>query len=326
MNKLVFVTGASGFLGTHVLGELGKRGYDIIGFASSHLDLTKEYLDPQFFQNFEDKIDRVSYIIHLAAICGGIGANRKAPAEFFENNVRMSLNVLNYWKNVAPYNQGITPKLVCLGSVCSYPKHCPVPFKEEDIWNGYPEETNAPYGIAKRMMMEQVKTYRQQYNLPGIFLIPVNLYGEWDHFGLENSHVIPALIRKFYEAKLIGQDVVEVWGTGEACREFLYAGDAAKGIVDAMEKYDGGEPVNLGTGKEIKLRELIHLVAKKVDYTGKIEWNTSMPDGQPRRCLDVSKAEKYFGFKASTSLSDGLDKTIEWYITNRENILKRGEI
>ena len=323
----VLVTGASGFLGQHIMAELAGRGYDAFGLGVEDIDLTQEGLNN--FMIFEEgqtgRLDVVTHVIHLAAVCGGIGANRKSPGKFFEKNARISMNVLNSWRDISRLT-GKNIKLVCLGSVCSYPKHCPVPFKEEDIWNGYPEETNAPYGIAKRMMMEQMKAYKQQYGLSGAFLIPVNLYGPHDHFGLENSHVIPALIRKFHEAKLKGEKSVEVWGTGKACREFLYAGDAAKGIIDAMEKYDGDEPVNLGTGNEISLMDLVHKVRKKVDFNGDVEWNMTMPDGQPRRCLDVSKAAEYFGFTAKTSLDEGLDKTIEWYISNREEILLKGEI
>lgn len=323
MSNRVLVTGASGFLGHYVMEELKNRNYKVVGLSSMDANLIEGSscgLDYYLYSK-EDGVP-VDYIIHLAAVCGGIGANRKAPATFFDSNVRMSLSVLDKWRSANKFGNS---KLVCLGSVCSYPEHCPIPFKEEDIWNGYPEKTNAAYGLAKRMMMEQMKTYKQQYGLPGIFLIPVNLYGPNDHFDLENSHVIPALIRKFYEAKISGQ-CVEVWGTGEAYREFLYVADAARGIVDAMEKYEGDEPVNLGTGNEIMLKDLVFLIAKKVDFTGKIEWNTKMPDGQPRRCLDVSKAEKYFGFKAQTTLDDGIDKTIDWYIANREQILLKGEI
>jgi GDP-L-fucose synthase len=322
----ILVTGSSGFLGKYVMSELNSRGYDTIGLNSTDVNLTHEGLNNfLIFEDRHNRLDVVSHIIHLAAFCGGIGINKKKPAEFFEKNVLINMNVLNSWRDVSQLtNRKI--KLICVGSVCSYPKHCSVPFKEEDIWKGYPEETNASYGLAKRMMMEQMRAYKEQYGLSGIFLIPVNLFGPHDHFDLENSHVIPALIRKFHEAKLENKNSVEIWGTGKACREFLYAGEAARGIVGAMEKYDGDEPINLGTGDEISIEDLVNMIRKKVDFNGDIEWNTSMPDGQPRRCLDVSKSLKYFGFRSNISLNEGLDKTIEWYITNREEILLKGDI
>lgn len=323
---VVLITGSSGFLGKHVMDELERKGHKIKAMSSKDVDLTVSGLDNFILNSENEYLNSVEYILHLSAICGGIGANRKRPATFLEDNIKMSLNVFSSWKFATDISTSVNPKLICLGSVCSYPKFTEIPFREENIWNGYPEETNAPYGIAKRVMMEQMKAYRKQYNMNGIFLIPVNLYGPNDHFGLEDSHVIPALIRKFYDARVNGDDVVELWGTGEACREFLYVKDAAKAIVLAMEKYSGEEPVNIGTGNEIKIKDLAYLIAKKVDYRGKIEFNTNMPDGQPRRCLDVSKAEEYFGFKAETSLDEGLEETIKWYAENRVSILAKGEV
>lgn len=268
----------------------------------------------------------IPYIIHLAAKCGGIGANRKSPATFMEDNLRMTLNVFESWKYVSELvGKNNQLKLVCLGSVCSYPEHCPVPFKEKDIWEGYPEKTNAPYGIAKKVMMELMTAYRKQYGLRGVFLIPVNLYGQCDHFDLENSHVIPALIRKFYEAKLNDESAVHLWGTGSASREFLYVKDAAKGIVDAMVNYEGDQPVNLGTGMEITIRALAELIRDLIGYEGTLHWDTTMPDGQPRRCLDVSRAKKCFGFEAKTNFKDGLAETIDWYKNHRKEILKESQ-
>lgn len=323
MTDKVLVTGASGFLGHWVMEELRKRRLDPIGLNTKDTNLIHENLNNYVLYEENGVPKVIPYIIHLAAKCGGIGANRKSPASFMEDNLRMTLNVFESWKYISNMTKRENrPKLVCLGSVCSYPKYCPVPFKEKDLWNGYPEETNAGYGLAKKIMMELMLAYKKQYGFRGIFLIPVNLYGPHDHFDLENSHVIPALIRKFYEAKENNESVVSLWGTGSASREFLYVKDAAKAIVDAMLKYEGDQPVNLGTGREITIKALAETIRDLIEYKGVIHWDSAMPDGQPRRCLDTSRAEKCFGFKAKTDFKDGLAETIEWYVKHREKILK----
>lgn len=313
----ILITGGTGFLGTNLQKELESRGHEVTVFGRD-LNLSSLQATIGKFRGANPEI-----IIHAAAVCGGIGANRKKPGTFFAENARMNLNAVDAASILAEF--GMIKKFVGLGSVCSYPKHTPVPFKEEELWNGYPEETNAPYGIAKKLLMMHIQTYREQYGFPGVFLIPVNLYGPHDHFGLENSHVIPALIRKFDYAKENGSDV-ELWGTGSASREFLYVKDAARGIAFAAETYDGPEPVNLGAGFEITIKDLAELIAKLIGFTGVINWNTEMPDGQPRRCLDVSRAEQYFGFKANTPFEQGLKETIEWYKENKDSILAKGEL
>ena len=253
----------------------------------------------------------VDVVIHLAARVGGSGANRAHPAEFFYDNLMMSVPLLHEsWK------AGVG-KFVAIGTVCAYPKYTPVPFKEEDLWNGYPEETNAPYGLAKKMLLVQSQAYRQQYGFNAIFLLPVNLYGPRDNFDLESSHVIPALIRKCIDAKARENDHIVVWGTGKPTREFLYVEDAAEGILLATERYKGSEPVNLGSGMEISIKDLVHLIARLTGFEGEIVWDTSKPDGQPRRCLDTSKAGRLFGVQANTSLMDGLRRTIAWYEANK---------
>lgn len=246
-------------------------------------------------------------VIHLAARVGGIGANRAHPGEFFYDNLMMGVQMMEVGRKI-----GIE-KFVAIGTICAYPKFTPVPFNEEDLWNGYPEETNAPYGLAKKMLLVQAQAYRQQYNFNAIYLLPVNLYGPRDNFDLETSHVIPAIIRKCIEAKTKDKREITVWGTGNPTREFLYVEDAAEGILLAAEKYDKFEPVNLGAGLEISISDLIMLIAGFTEFSGKIVWDTSKPDGQPRRCLDTCRAEKEFGFKANTSLQEGLQKTIEWF-------------
>jgi GDP-L-fucose synthase len=313
----ILITGGTGFLGTSLQAELRKRGHEVVALGRD-LDLSSLQTTLGKF-----RFENPNVIIHAAALCGGIGANREQPGTFFAENARMNLNAVDA-ANILMI-QGNLRKFVGLGSVCLYPKFTPVPFKEEDLWNGYPEETNAPYGMAKKMLMMQIQTYREEWGFPGIFLIPTNLYGPYDHFGLKSSHVIPALIRKFEHAKTTGSSV-ELWGTGTASREFLYVKDAAIGIAEATERYDSLEPINLGAGFEITIKDLAELIAKLIGYDGEIKWNTSMPDGQPRRCLDVSRAEKYFGFKATTPFEDGLKKTIDWYIKNKEYVLAKGDV
>ena len=302
--KKVLITGSKGFLGRHVVKRL-KDDYELLTPSSSELnvgdiDALHDYISS----------NGPSVIIHLAAVCGGIGANQESPADFFMENSLMSLNILSA---SSYYN---IEKLVTLGSVCSYPKFTPVPFKEEDLWNGYPEETNAPYGIAKKNLLVGCQAYHQQYGRNFIHLIPVNMYGEYDNFNPNSSHVIPALLKKFIEAKESGERSVEVWGDGSASREFLYAGDCAEAIHLALEGYDSPEPVNIGTGKEISIKDLVYLLRDIVGFDGEIVFDPSKPNGQPRRCLDTSKAEKEFGFKASTPLREGLDKTYNWYINS----------
>ena len=302
--KKVLITGSKGFLGRHVVKRL-KDDYELLTPSSSELNVG----DIDDLHNYISS-NGPSVIIHLAAVCGGIGANQESPADFFMENSLMSLNILSA---SSYYN---IEKLVTLGSVCSYPKFTPVPFKEEDLWNGYPEETNAPYGIAKKNLLVGCQAYHQQYARNFIHLIPVNMYGEHDNFNPNSSHVIPALLKKFIEAKESGERSVEVWGDGSASREFLYAGDCAEAIHLALEGYDSPEPVNIGTGKEISIKDLVYLLRDIVGFDGEIVFDPSKPNGQPRRCLDTSKAEKEFGFKASTPLREGLDKTYNWYISS----------
>jgi len=255
---------------------------------------------------YEDS--RPDIVIHLAAAVGGIGANRKHPARFFYDTAIMGMLMIEHARR---FN---VEKFLSIGTVCSYPKFSPTPFREENLWEGYPEETNAPYGLAKKMLLVQLQAYRQEYNFPGIYLIPVNLYGPRDNFDLESSHVIPALIRKFLEARASGSPAVSVWGSGNATREFLYVEDAAEAIALAAEKYSKAEPVNLGSGQEISIYKLAHLIQELTGYQGAIEWDSSKPDGQPRRFLDTSRAEKEFGWQAKTDFREGLQRTIQWYV------------
>lgn len=306
-NKKILVTGGGGFLGRHVVERLLSLGVpedNIFIPRSSEFDLRR-------LEDCKKVVDGKNLVIHLAAKVGGIGFNQEKPAELFYDNVIMGAQMID-----SAYRAGVE-KFVGLGTICSYPKFAPVPFKEEDLWNGYPEETNAPYGLAKRSLLVQAQAYRKQYGFNAIFLFPVNLYGPGDSFDSLKAHVIPALIKKIYEAKKSGSDFVEAWGTGKPTREFLYVKDAAEGIVLAAEKYDKPEPVNLGTGKEISIRDLVALICRLMDFKGEIKWNTSKPDGQPRRLLDVSRAEREFGFKAKTDFEEGLKSTIEWYIANQ---------
>lgn len=305
-DKKILVTGGAGFLGTHVVEELKNRGVqDIFVPRSKEYDLRLLDDVQKLLSNTKPQI-----VIHLAARVGGIGANRAHPAEFFYDNLMMGVQLLHEsWK------AGVE-KFVSIGTVCAYPKYTPVPFKEEDLWNGYPEETNAPYGLAKKMLLVQGQSYRQQYGFNAIYLLPVNLYGPGDNFDPESSHVIPALIRKFIEAKERGDQEVVVWGTGKATREFLYVEDAARGIVLATEKYNKPDPVNIGSSFEISIKDLTQLIKDIIGFHGKIVWDTSKPDGQPRRKLDTTRAEKEFGFKSTTTFEDGLKKTIDWYVKN----------
>lgn len=305
--KRVTVTGGAGFLGFHLVEKLRSHGADLIQVPRSGVyDLRRLDAIQRLLRDAKPDI-----VIHLAARVGGIGANRGHPAEFFYDNLMMSCQLLH-----ESWRTGVK-KFVAIGTVCAYPKYTLVPFKEEDLWNGYPEETNAPYGLAKKMLLVQSQAYRAQYGFNSIFLLPVNLYGPGDNFDLASSHVIPALIRKCLEAKEKNQGKINVWGTGAPTREFLYVDDAAEGIVMAAERYDGGEPVNLGSGTEITIKDLLNLIAKLTGFDGSIEWDTTKPDGQPRRSLETSKAKKLFGFKAKTELEDGLRKTIEYYIRKR---------
>jgi len=303
-NKRVLVTGARGFVGQHLMQALDKHGVeDIIAPPRQIYDLRLRRSVKALFLQFRPQV-----VFHLAAICGGIGANREQPAKFFYDNLKMGMEVMD-----EAYETGVE-KFVQVGSVCSYPKYTPVPFKESDLWNGYPEETNAPYGIAKKALLTMSQAYRQQYGFNSIYLIPVNLYGPGgDNFHLNTSHVIPALIRQMVSAKKSGTDIT-LWGTGAASREFLYVDDCARGLIQAAERYDGIEPVNLGVGEEITIRDLATVIARLVGYEGKINYDPSKPDGQPRRCLDTSRAEDLFGFKATTTLEEGLKATIENYI------------
>ena len=301
--RRVCVTGGAGFLGSFVVAKLKARGAEIYVPTIEEYDLTKMDSIKRMYDT-----SRPDLVIHLAAQVGGIGANREHPAEFFYNNLMMGVQLIH-----EAYERKIE-KFLALGTICAYPKFTPVPFKEENLWEGYPEETNAPYGLAKKMLLVQSQAYRQQYGYNSIFLMPVNLYGPRDNFNPESSHVIPALIRKCLEAKNAGHDSIEVWGDGSPTREFLYVEDAAEGILLAAEKYNGSEPVNLGSGMEISIKDLVTLIAKLTGFQGKIVWNTSKPNGQPRRRLDVSRAEKEFGFKAKVNFEEGLRQTIDWYI------------
>jgi GDP-L-fucose synthase len=303
-DKKILLTGGSGFLGSHIVENLvSKRGVKRSQISTpSH----KEY-DLRVWSNCQKVVKNVDIVIHLAARVGGIGFNQKNPGTLFYDNILMGVQIIE-----AARVEGVQ-KFVEVGTVCAYPKFTPIPFKEDDLWSGYPEETNAPYGIAKKALLVMAQAYRQQYGMNIIYLLPVNLYGPGDNFDLESSHVIPAFIRKFTEAIRNNHSEVNVWGTGNASREFLYVEDAAEGIISATEKYDKPAPVNLGVGKEITIKDLVTLIKEISGFHGQIVWDASKPDGQPRRCLDVSRAKKEFGFEAKTDLVDGLQKTIEWY-------------
>jgi len=298
----VVVTGGAGFLGSHVVERLQAGGAEVFVPRRRDYDLTVE---ADVVRLFEDA--RPEQVIHLAAEVGGIGANRANPGRYWYANLVMGAYVLEQSRvhDVA--------KVVLLGTICAYPKFAPIPFREEDLWNGYPEETNAPYGVAKKAALVGAQGYREQYGMDAIYLLPVNLYGPRDNFDLETSHVIPALIRKMVEAQERGERQIVLWGDGSPTREFLYVDDCAEAIVLASERYDGAEPVNLGTGEEISIRDLAELIGELTGFEGDIAWDTSKPNGQPRRKLDVSRAEELFGFTAKTTFRDGLQRTIEWY-------------
>ncbi len=302
-NRRVCVTGGAGFLGSHLIETLRSRGA-----ADIFIPTIEQYnlVDPADIARMLDD-SRPDVILHLAAQVGGIEANRLHPAEFFYNNLMMGVQLIHQ-----AWQRGVE-KFVALGTVCAYPKFTPVPFKEDDIWNGYPEETNAPYGLAKKMLLVQAQAYRQQYGYNAIFLLPVNLYGPRDNFDLQSSHVIPALIRKCIEAEERGASELVVWGDGSPTREFLYVKDVAEGIALAAECYNSSEPVNLGSGYEISIKELAGSIARLTGFSGKIVFDPSKPNGQPRRGLDVSRAEREFGFRARTSFEQGLQETIDWY-------------
>jgi GDP-L-fucose synthase len=304
-DKTVVVTGGAGFLGSFVCERLKTRGVkNLIVPRRKDSDLTDVAAVRKLY-----KEARPDVVLHLAAEVGGIGANQANPGRFFFANMAMGMHLIEEGRIAG------LKKFLQVGTVCAYPKFAPVPFKETDIWNGYPEETNAPYGVAKKALLVMLQAYRQQYSFNGVFLVPVNLYGPRDNFDLNTSHVIPALIRKCLEAKKRGDDKIVCWGTGSASREFLYVEDCADGIVAAAEGYDGPEPVNLGTGREITIRDLVTLIARLTGFTGRIEWDSSKPDGQPRRCLDVERAKALFNFRAKVDFEEGLKRTIDWYRT-----------
>ncbi len=301
--RRVLVTGGGGFLGRSLLARLAEEGAgSVVAPRSSEVDLRDRAAIRRCLA--EAKPDLV---IHAAAVVGGIGANRSHPGRFFYENALMGIELIE-----AARRAGV-PKLVCLGTICAYPKHTPAPFREEALWNGYPEETNAPYGLAKKMLLVQLQAYRAEYGFDGIYLLPVNLYGPHDNFDLETSHVIPAMIRRFLEAKEANAGEVVLWGDGSPTREFLYVDDAAGGILRAAEAYDGSEPVNLGSGEEISIADLAALVSGETGYSGRVRWDPTKPNGQPRRKLDVSRAAALFGWRATTPLSEGLRRTVEWY-------------
>jgi GDP-L-fucose synthase len=306
-NKRICVTGGSGFLGSHVVARLRERGCSQV-FVARKRDYN--LIDGNAVERLYRET-RPQVVIHLAAVVGGIGANRENPGRFFYENLMMGVQMME-----GARVHGVE-KFVQVGTICAYPKHTPLPFREEDLWNGYPEETNAPYGIAKKALLVQSQAYREQYGLNSIHLLLANLYGPDGNCDLRSSHVIPALVCKCIEAVSTGAPAIEVWGTGSATREFLYVADAAEGIVLATERYNASDPINLGTGREISIRDLVHLIAEETGFKGEIIWDSTKPDGQPRRILDVRRAEQLFGFRAKMDFIEGLRKTIEWYRASR---------
>ena len=309
-DRRIVITGGAGFLGSYVIERLRNRGCkNILVPKIEDYDLIKMDEIVRMYKDMKPDI-----VIHLAAVVGGIGANRMHPGEFFYKNLMMGVQLIEQGRlnNIE--------KLVAIGTVCAYPKFTPVPFKEDDIWNGYPEETNAPYGLAKKMLLVQSQAYRAEYGFNSIFLLPVNLYGPRDNFDPQSSHVIPALIKKCVDAIEADADHIECWGTGAASREFIYAADAAEGILLATEFFNGPEPVNIGAGFEIKIKDLVEKIVKITGFKGRIQWDVSKPDGQPRRCLDTARAKKLFGFTAKTSFDEGLKATVDWYIANKDRL------
>jgi GDP-L-fucose synthase len=303
--KRVTVTGGGGFFGSFVVEQLQKKACESVFVPrSKDYDLREVSSIVRLFEDAKPDV-----LIHLAGVVGGIGANRAHPARFFYDSAIMGIQLIEYAHRYQ------VQKLVCVGTVCSYPKFTPVPFQEQNLWAGYPEETNAPYGLAKKMLLVQLQAYRQEFDFPGIYLIPVNLYGPRDSFDLENSHVIPALIRKCVEAKKQSSPSITVWGTGRATREFLYVEDAAEGIIAATELYSKTDPVNLGSGGEVSIRELVDLIKEAVGYEGSVEWDDTKPDGQPRRHLDTTRAFEEFGWRSKTSFREGITKTIHWFLS-----------
>jgi len=306
----VVVTGGAGFLGSFVVEKLRARGcQNVFVPRSSEFDLRDSGAISRLYAEAKPDV-----VIHLAAVVGGIGANRDNPGRFFYENAIMGIQLIEGARLAG------VKKFVATGTICAYPKFTPIPFREDDLWDGYPEETNAPYGLAKKMMLVQCQSYREQYGFNGIFLLPVNLYGPRDNFDLNTSHVIPALIRKCAEAKKQGRPEIVLWGDGTPTREFLYVEDAAEGILKAAEGYDGPLPVNLGTGEEVLIRDLAHIVAQEVGFAGGIVWDTTKPNGQPRRCLDVTRAEELFGFKAAYDLRAGIAKTVAWFGAHEDSL------